>query len=439
MIESKINRKLSELPIEELAFSTDFVKSHSFKISGEAFILGFFQMILAGFNTLEKWAGQICRITGMDICPQAIQDKLQFRQVKFSKKLLSEVLKRQLWDKSYFAKASKLLESFEKVLVEDSTCITLPKKLYAFFPGTLNQKGKGSSARVQLRLELKSSTFVRIELKSYRDNDQSFAFDIIKNLQKGDLVIRDLGYYVLAALKLVIKKEAFFLSRFRYDTCIYDEQTSEVIDMYKELRRLRNKGVSIFDRKVLLGKREKLPVRLVAIKAPQDVEQQRKRKMRKDLAQKRSKQYWEMLGWTIFITNVSKEIWKPKHLLEAYGYRWRIEIIFKCWKSNFKFTQLFKNKTSLSPPRVYITFYLLLTWLTLFFVNWFSFILIRVYKAKEKILSMFKFAEYLKSNFSKIQSKLELLKDIEFLSKYCVQTKRKTKSQLEMIYMLNTS
>jgi hypothetical protein len=46
-------------------------------------------------------------------------------------------------------------------------------------------------------------------------------------------------------------------------------------------------------------------------------------------------------GWEIFVTNVSRMIWTPpRDVSNAYGLRWRIEIIFKAWKSHFKLTHL---------------------------------------------------------------------------------------------------
>ena len=123
-------------------------------------------------------------------------------------------------------------------------------------------------------------------------------------------------------------------------------------------------------------------------------------------------------------------------ILEVYGYRWRIEIIFKCWKSKFNFAHLF-NKKSMSPPRAFITFYLLLVWLTLFFVKWHLFFLYHVYQIKGKILSLFKFADFVKQHFNKLYDWANPLEEIEHLARYCSQTKRKTKSTMELLYMLN--
>lgn len=44
----------------------------------------------------------------------------------------------------------------------------------------------------------------------------------------------------------------------------------------------------------------------------------------------------ELMGWTIFLTNLGPEV-SFSELLETYGLRWRIEVIFKAWKSQMNF------------------------------------------------------------------------------------------------------
>ena len=43
-----------------------------------------------------------------------------------------------------------------------------------------------------------------------------------------------------------------------------------------------------------------------------------------------------VMGWTIFLTNLGPEV-SFSALLETYGLRWRIEVIFKAWKSQMDF------------------------------------------------------------------------------------------------------
>lgn len=436
MIDRQITKKLEEFSIEKLAIDTEFIKRSSYKIDGLAFIVAFFKMLNSSTNTLESWAGQISRITGFMISVQSLQGKLQFRHVKFSEMLLSKVLSRQVMDARQQI-SSKLLSTFKRVFVEDSTCVKLPKNLVDLFPGSVNQNGKArDTARIQCRMELKSGECEHVTLQSYRDNDQKFSSNILNSLEERDLVLRDMGYWSLKVFRKIIKKGAFILSRFTYHTHILDMKSGKKIELSKLLRSYRRKGVNVLDMNVLVGEKEQLEMRLIAIKAPQKVEQQRKREMRKDKLEKRSKDYLELMGWTIFVTNIPKETLKPKELLEVYGFRWRIEIIFKCWKSKIGLTRLF-DKHSMTAGRVYITFYLFLVWIILFFVKRYNFFLFNVFKQTGKIVSLFKFANYLAENMTRILSENDLEKEINYLARYCSQTKRTKKSSVEKMYILN--
>lgn len=432
---SKITTKLEEIRLEELAKQTLFIKSTNHKISGYCFILSFFKMASEGLNTLESWAGHIAQITGQLISPQALQGKLQFRHIEFAESFFKEVLKREIVKSSLRLKCSKLLNHFNNVFVEDSTCITLPKELFEFFPGTVNQLGRSNSARIQLRMELKSGNYTKLELQGFRDNDQKYSPDILAQINKGDLVLRDMGYWVLSVFRKIKQKGAFYLSRYSYGAYIFSTDTGKKIDLFGKLRSLRHQGIQVLDIEALIGKEEQLLVRLVAIRVPQHIEQRRKRKMRKDKMAKRSKDYLEMLGWTIFITNVDEHQWRPQQMLKVYGFRWRIEIVFKCWKSNLGFSEMFQ-KISMIPSRVYITFYLMLAWLILFFVKPYNFFLSEVYMLKGKILSIFKFAIYAKNNFEKLYDFENINEIVDYLARYCSQTKRKQKSSLENIYLI---
>ena len=437
---NEITKKLGGIPVEELSFSTGFEKHTGNKITGALFVESFFKMIQQGNNTVEDWAGKLYEISGDKVSSQSIQDKLQFPHITFSESLLFQAIHQQELGGQRLKSHSSLLDGFKNVLLEDSTTISLPDMLLEHFKGSINQHGSRTVARLQVRMNLKKATYTKINLGAYTDNDQKYSPDIVQEVEKGDLVIRDLGYWSIDVFKqIAYGKQAYFLSRYKFGNNIYETKENKQIDLLKKLRKLRRRGGNILDMEVRIGKEHLMPVRLVAIKCPPQVEQQRKRKANKDKRTKRSAEYMEFLGWTIYITNVSKDIWKAEQVHQVYGFRWRIEMIFKCWKSNFKFAHLFKGKHSMSLPRVRITVNLLLTWLVLFFVNFYNFFLFYIYKISSKILSTFKFMKYLKCNLDKIINIDAIDEVCEYLVKYCVQTKRKSAppSQLEIIYMLN--
>jgi len=47
-----------------------------------------------------------------------------------------------------------------------------------------------------------------------------------------------------------------------------------------------------------------------------------------------------LMSWSIFITTIAEKDASYKLLFKIYSLRWRIEIIFKSWKSNMEFSKI---------------------------------------------------------------------------------------------------
>ena len=148
---------------------------------------------------------------------------------------------------------------------------------------------------------------------SFTENDQGASGNIIKVLNPGDLIIRDLGYFVLKVFKAIGSVKAFFLSRYRYGVNIYDDKTGKQISLSEILNR------DIVDIEVLLGASERLKCRLVAVKLPDHVaaERRRKAKNNRDKRLNHSKGYMESLSWSIFVTNIDEQVWSPEKIASA--------------------------------------------------------------------------------------------------------------------------
>ena len=187
------------------------------------------------------------------------------------------------------------------------------------------------------------SQVLLLGLSGFTRNDQAASTDSLSLLRPGDLLIRDLGYFVLKVFQQIGLLGAFFLSRYRHDVCLFDPQSGQPIDLAGLLR----SGQS-FDQEILLGK-EKVRVRLVAQPVAQALadERRRKAKSNRDRRLNPSKRKLYLLGWNIFVTNVSRTVWPAGALQPIYRLRWRIEIIFKAWKSHLGLRQLNCRSASL--------------------------------------------------------------------------------------------
>jgi hypothetical protein len=428
---NQISKKLANLPIESLSKTTGFIKRKNHCIKAGDFILSFFVMLSKGNNSLVDWAKELSILTTQILTKGAIHSKLQPAKEAFFEQLLSMAISKSMETPSSDAIKNNLLTSFKRVFVEDSMCCSLPRNLFESFRGAHSTTNKDvATARIQFRTELKSNTVSNISIQSYRDNDQKFSGDILSQLSKDDLVLRDMGYYVLRNFRTIIEKKAFFLSRLPFQTYVYQADGAEQIDLYRILKNAAKKGRTVFDKQVVIGKKEQLSVRLVAIRVPQNVYQTRRRKAVKRMNNHRnySEGYLDSLEWTIFITNVSEQVWTPLQMLKVYGFRWRIEIIFKCWKSHFNFERMFTQKNTMTLPRATITIYLLLIWITLIFMQFYNFFFDKVLTIKNEFISILKFAKFFKEHFETLISNPDNLFILDLVTQFCVYKKVKDKS-----------
>jgi len=203
-------------------------------------------------------------------------------------------------------------------------------------PACGNQhQSKLASIKVQAIFELCSQKWVHFELGCLTDNDQKASPLILNHLQPGDLVIRDLGYAVLKVWRQIAQRGAYFLSRWRSDFALFDPHSHQPLELLDLLRDHSQLSVEL-----LVGARERLPVRLVALRLPAHLAAQRRRRARanarRDRTLRLTKRYLKLLDWTILLTNVTPQQMNAQQLLEAYSCRWQIEVLFKTWKSHFQ-------------------------------------------------------------------------------------------------------
>ena len=96
--------------------------------------------------------------------------------------------------------------------------------------------------------------------------------------------------------------------------------------------------------KIFIGK-EKHPVRLVASLIDEDAINKRRRSANR-AAQRHgrqiSKKKASLLKYCLFITNVPVSVFSSTAIMAMYRARWRVELIFKQWKSCLKL-HLFKG------------------------------------------------------------------------------------------------
>jgi hypothetical protein len=324
---------LAALDAETLARRSGFLRRRPRKIPIADLLLAFCALAPESVLSLERIAALIGLASGCSYSKQAFHQRLS----KSIEAFLAAVAVALFGQMSAPLRHQGCLAHFGRVLLHDSTVQSLPHRLAAVFPGSSNRNfKKGAALKIQWVCDLLSGSLLQLSLSGFRRNDQSAAADILGVIKKGDLILRDLGYFSLPVLAQVQEKGAFFLSRLRQGIVLRDPKTKKPIDL---LKRLRREGR--FDGWILCGEQQHL-MRVVALAAPEEVANRRRALARnnRDRRCPPSRQRLALMDWSLFVTNVSSKVWTPKTIANVYRLRWRIEIIFKSWKSHLRLREL---------------------------------------------------------------------------------------------------
>lgn len=433
---SQITEKLSTLGIEELAIESGFDRSSRHKVSASNYVASFFYCIGNCSITLQGWANSLMLLFTISVSKQAMDKRSsQERQVVFCQNLLNKCIEIQLSNRELSTHSIKLLEGFEQVYLQDSTCLSLPENCAEFFPGSHSTAGNATAtARLQVTTCLRTDELVDVHLTNYRKNDQGDAYRVIEKLKPGDLLIRDQGYFVLEAFEQIAQAKAFYLSRLKAGVHVFDENDQQ-IDLLKAFESRKRNGITVFEQQVKVGAKIKLDCRMIVTEVPEKIFKERKAKALKNRSAKanHSQEYLELLRWNVLITNAPDSLLPRENAAKIYRLRWRIEILFKCWKSAFKLQEVFSGNKQINPTRVRITILLYLAYILLFFTSSYVTLAKQVKNKHKVVLSIVKYAKFFADNRALLIVDSWSESWVKHLARSCAYSKRKRKNHRDLM------
>jgi hypothetical protein len=271
------------------------------------------------------------------ITPQALCERMNSDgAVEFLKAGLERTLK-ETTRRHTAVLETAWLEPFPRVLLQDSTQMQLHEKMADAFKGS-GGNASAASVKVDYSYDVKSEKAEHIAIRQGADSDQGFAEDLAARVQKGDLVIRDLGYFCLNFVAYLASVGAYFLSRLSFNVNIYlTAAANEPVKLIQHINRFGNGGKTM-EFNVFLGQKHRIPVRLVVYRLSSDVYRKRQKAAIKAAKRKGrgiSLSYLKFLKYTFFITNVPATLWPKEAVGTVYRLRWQVELVCKNWKSLF--------------------------------------------------------------------------------------------------------
>jgi hypothetical protein len=334
-------------------------------------------------KSLNQLAVNINKKYKVAITKQGIEQRFTEGGVKYIQSLIGGLLSNQVnhsIDTGWF-------KLFKRVLIKDSTKFDVSENLADKLPGSGGNASK-AAVSIQYEFDIKTGYVGDLTINPSNRTDTKDTSQTIGKVREGDLVIRDLGYSIISCFKTIKKAGAFFISRLNVTIAVFEMKGDNLVEIdFKKLHKAMEKGkIKRLEKQVVIGQKEKLPVRMIIELMPEEVVNKRLKKtnaLNKKKGQKTSDNYKTRACFNLYITNVAETVLEAGAIVKIYKIRWQVELVFKAWKSIFGID----NNNPMKYERLIC---LLNIRLLLILINWdmFMYKRMQLYKKTGKLLSI---------------------------------------------------
>lgn len=316
----------------ELAVETGFMERERV-LTGSSFVSGLVSGWQANPQASLEGLSQAVGNAGTPISRQGLAYRFDEKSVGLMKAVLGASLEVAV---SAMPVSEGILSRFSSVDLVDSSVISLPNDLQEVWRGSggFGANAAVSALKLNVRLDVRSGELKVLELSDGIQHDRRSEAHL-QPTEVGSLRIADLGYFKLDDFEAIGQQNAYWLSRYKLKTKVYD-RGGNLLDLASFLPQQIGDRVDV---EIRLGKVKQLPCRLVAELVPLWVVQQRHERLRETARQNQtqvSQEALDMAQWTIYVSNVPPSLLAIQEVFILGRYRWQIELLFKLWKSDLQ-------------------------------------------------------------------------------------------------------
>lgn len=262
----------------------------------QTLVYGWLAQPTATIEHLAQMAGRL----GVDVSPQAIDQRFTDATATLLHQVLLASVQHVI---AADPVAIPILQRFPSVRIHDSTSVKLPDSLTTVWRGCGNNTSRGTAGlKCSVQLDLLTGAVCGLDLVDGRTSDYTVPVQHAI-LPPGSLRLADLGLYSMDVLATLDGMGVYWLSRVpcKSRVTLPGRPTRSLLALLEERR-----DVAQWETAALIGTHRQLPVRLLVRRVPQEVADQRRRRIRDEVKDKRRAPSAAALAgadWTVIITN----------------------------------------------------------------------------------------------------------------------------------------
>ncbi|MBG9517514.1 transposase [Bacillus thuringiensis] len=346
----EIQSVLSQNTLRSIAKNVGFVKRISKYQAQDLVALCVWMSQKVATTSLTQLSSCLEASTEVLISPEGLNQRFNPAAVEFLQHLLAELLNQKLV--SAMPISSPYTSIFKRIRILDSTAFQLPDIFSTIYPGA-GGCSHTAGIKIQLEYDLLSGQFLHIHTGPGKQHDRTYGSLCAPTVTANDLCIRDLGYFHLKDLQHIHDTKAYYISRIKSNTRIYQKNPTPdyfqdgrikkgteyiQIDMEGVMNSLEP-GQTYEISNAYVGMADKVPTRVIVHRLTREQQQKRLHDQavrEKKKGAKYSERSKRLSGINVYMTNTPMDIVPMGQVHDWYSLRWQIEIIFKTWKSFFR-------------------------------------------------------------------------------------------------------
>lgn len=291
------------------------------KLTGASFV----QSLVFGWQANPKASLEdLCQSAsacGVTISPQGLQERMNSPQAcEFLHAMLMQAM-------TYLVEANggrqDLLAQFNGVYLQDSSKVELPMGLHAMWQANIDGQ---ASLKIQTVFDYQHGT-LQLTLATGRQHDCPLQ---TTELPSGSLRLADIGYFKVKVFEDLNQRGVYWITRLPARVGIWMDGHSVHFATW-----LKQQSGDYLDQIIELST-QRLSCRLIAIRVPESVAQQRRKRVITEAKDRTHSQLqpetFALCDWSLFVTNMPPEQLTIDDALCLIRTRWQIELLFKLWK-----------------------------------------------------------------------------------------------------------